>query len=40
MFLTPHYLRQLSQWGYPLAEVEQIITGDLTPEAAHQAITG
>ncbi len=35
-----HYLRQLSQWGYPLAEVEQIITGDLSPEAAQQAITG
>lgn len=39
----PHqaaYLRALAAWGYPLAEVEQIITGNLSPEAAHQAITG
>ncbi len=35
-----HYLRQLATWGYPLAEVEQIITGDLTEQAAYDAITG
>lgn len=33
------YLTQLAAWGYPLAEVEQIITGALTEHAAYDALT-
>lgn len=38
----PHhrrYLAQITAWGYQPSEVEQIITGDLTEQAAYEAIT-
>ena len=33
------YLRALAEWGYPLSEVEQIITGDLDQQGAYDTIT-
>jgi hypothetical protein len=31
--LAIHLFQQLAEWGYGLSEVEQIVTGDQTPES-------
>ena len=33
------YLKQLEAWGYTLSEAEKVTTGDLTEEAAYQALS-